>query len=185
MKAIRSIFSILFVTLSCFAIISCDVEPLDSSIDISTGGGSGTTISSFTAKVNGLDFVATSLSIISEYSPTSLGNQFVISGSNSTGESISITIINPSVATFPANFNVSNLALLQYTDISLGANGTFSSYNQTNDTSTGTITISSFDTVNDKVSGTFSFTAYNSTDSSTKSITNGVFNNVTFDNTVD
>ncbi|WP_320814884.1 DUF6252 family protein [Flavobacterium sp.] len=184
MKTIKSIFSVLILTLAFTAITSCDVEPLDSSIDISTGGGSGITVASFTAKVNGENFIASSESIIGDYSPASIGNEFVISGSTTTGKNISITVLNPSVATFPANFNTSNLTLLQFTDISLGINGSFSSYNQLTDTSTGTVTITNFDTVNNKASGTFSFTAYNSNDTTTRSITNGVFNNITFENTV-
>lgn len=184
MKTIKSIFSVLVLTLSFTIITSCDVEPLDNAIDVNNGGGSGTVVTSFTAKVNGADFVASSESIIGDYSPSSFGNELVISGSTSTGKNISITVINPAVATFPASFNVNNLTLLQYLDSSLGTNGGFTSYNQTTDVSTGTVTITHFDTVNNKVSGTFSFTAYNSTDTSTRSITNGVFNNISFDNSV-
>lgn len=183
MKTIKTFFSALVLTLA-FTTTSCDVEPLDSAIDINDGGGSGTVVTSFTAIVNGENFVAASESIASSYSTTSLGNQFDITGSTTAGKNIAIQIINPSVATFPASFNVNNLTLLQYVDSSLGANGAFSSYNQSTDTSTGTVTITSFDTVNNKVTGTFSFTAYNSTDSSIKTITNGVFNNITFENTV-
>lgn len=183
MKTIKTLFSVLVLTLA-FSATSCDVEPLDSAIDINGGGGSGTVVTGFTAKINGEDFVATSSSIESSYSTTSLGNEFNISGITTTGKSISIQIINPAVATFPASFNISNLTLLQYTDTSLGTNGAFSSYNQTTDVSTGTVTITKFDTTNNKVSGTFSFTAYNSTDTTTRSITNGVFNNITFENTV-
>lgn len=183
MKTIKTIFSVLVLTLA-FTATSCDVEPLDSAIDINGGGGSGAVVTSFTAKVNGEDFIAASSSIESSYALTSLGNEFNISGSTTSGKSISIQIVNPAVATFPASFNISNLTLLQYTDISLGTNGAFSSYNQATDVSSGTVTITKFDTVNDKVSGTFSFTAFNASDTTTRSITNGVFNNITFENTV-
>ncbi len=184
MKTIKSIFSALVLTLAFTTIISCDVEPLDGNLDVENGGGSGTVVTNFTAKVNGENFIASSESIIGDYSPSSIGNEFVISGSTTTGRNIAITVLNPSVATFTANFNVNNLTLFQYTDISLGTNGSFSSYNQANDTSTGSVVITSFDTVNNRASGTFSFTAYNSNDSTTRSITNGVFTNILFENTV-
>ena len=67
----------------------------------------------------------------------------------------------------------------------MGLNGTFWSYNQITETSIGTVTITNFDTVGNKVSGTFSFTGYNPSDSSTRQITNGVFTNLSFENTVD
>lgn len=184
MKTIKSVFSVLILAFTFASTTSCDVEPLDSAINISTGGGSGTTIASLTAKVNGVNFEANPISITSSYSTTTLGNQLDIVGINSVGQSISIQLINPAVATFPASYNISNLNVLQFVDNSLGANGFFSSYNQVTETSTGTVTITSFDTVNDKVSGTFSFTAYNTSDTTTRSVTNGVFNNISFDNTV-
>jgi hypothetical protein len=181
MKIIKTIFSI---SILIFTLISCNVEPLDNDIDSSTGGGSGTTIAVFKAKVNGTDFVAISENIVGSYSTTSTGNELNIVGINSSGNSITIQILNPSIGTFEANFNINNLNLLQYFDSSLGTSGSFLSYNQTTDTSNGSVTISHFDTVNNKVSGTFSFTGFNPLDSSTRQITNGVFNNISFENTV-
>ena len=182
MKTLKTFFSVLILV---FTFTSCDVEPLDNNIDISTGGGSGTTIAVFTAKVNGVDFIAESDGIIGDFSTSSIGNELNIAGLNSSGKSITIQLINPSVGTFEASYNVSNLNLLQYFDTSLGTNGTFLSYNQTTETSNGSVTITHFDRTTNKVSGTFSFTGFNPSDSSTKQITNGVFNNIPFENTVD
>ena len=110
----------------------------------------------------------------------------IISGLTNNGKSISLQIINPSVGTFPASTESSNLSLLQYFDTALGSiNGAFSSFNPLTSTSIGTITITNFDRTNDKVSGTFSFSAYNISNSTTKLVTEGVFTNVEFDNQVD
>jgi len=182
MKTLKAFFSVLIVI---FTFTSCDVEPLDSAIDISTGGGSGTSVAIFTAKVNGVDFIAESEGIIGDFSASSIGNELNIVGLNSSGKSLAIQLLNPSVGTFEASYNLSNLNLIQYFDSSLGTNGTFLSYNQTTDTSNGSVTITHFDRVTNKVSGTFSFTGYNPSDSSTRQITNGVFTNISFENTVD
>lgn len=185
MKTLKSICSIFVCTLAFISFTSCDVEPIDSAIDVSTGGGSGTTIPTFKAKVNGVDFMAASDGIIGDFSTSAIGNELNIVGLSSNGKSITIQLINPSIGTFEASYNVSNLNILQYFDSSLGTNGTFISYNQTSDTSDGTVTITHFDRTTNKVSGTFSFTGFNPIDSSTKQITNGVFNNIPFENTVD
>jgi len=182
MKTLKAFFSVLIVI---FTFTSCDVEPLDSAIDISTGGGSGTSVGIFTAKVNGVNFVAEPEAIIANYSISSLGNELNIVGLNTLGESVSIQLLNPSLGTFEASYNLSDLNLLQYFDATMGINGTFLSYNQITETSIGTVTITNFDTVGNKVSGTFSFTGYNPSDSSTRQITNGVFTNISFENTVD
>ncbi len=181
--------------LSAFLIIasiltSCSDEPVDptlanqlatnnSNSNNNNGGGTTTTTGAFTASVDGTGFVANST--IGSYTTTSFGNQLSLTGVTTDGKTISIQILNPSVATFQANFDVSHLLLFQYQDISLGANGMFNSYNSTTSTSTGTMTITNFDLTNKKISATFSFTAYNtSTSTVTKSVTTGVINNVSF-----
>ena len=180
MKTIKSILALLVLTLA-FTTTSCDNEPIDPAIDIAAGGSS---TSSFTAKIDGSNFVADET--LGDYSVSAIGNQLIISGLSSSGKTISFQIINPAVGTFPASMESTSLTLLQYFDASLGGlGGAFSSYNPMTDTSIGTVTITNFDTTNDKVSGTFSFEAYNISNSTTKSITNGVFTNVEFDNQVD
>jgi hypothetical protein len=180
MKTIKSILTLLVLTLA-FTTTSCDNEPIDPAIDLSAGNGSS---SVFTAKIDGSNFVADET--IGDYTETAIGNQLIIGGLSSSGKTISFQIINPAIGTFPASMESTSLNLLQYYDASIGATGgAFSSYNPITDSSIGTVTITSFDTTNNKVSGTFSFEAYNISNSTTKSITAGVFTNIEFDNQVD
>ncbi|UGS22743.1 DUF6252 family protein [Flavobacterium channae] len=180
MKTIKSIVT-LFVLSIAFSTVSCDNEPVDPALDLSAGGSVS---SVFTAKIDGNDFTASTT--VGDFTSTTLGNQLIISGLTSNGKSISIQIINPAVGTFAASTSSSDLCLLQYFDTALGAtNGAFSSYNPISNTSVGTVTITEFDRTNDLVSGTFSFSAYNVSNSTTKSITNGVFTDIEFDNQVD
>ena len=180
MKTIKSILKLLILTLA-FTTVSCDDEPVDPALDLTAGNSSN---SLFTAKIDGTNFVAAQT--IGDFSETALGDQLIISGLTNNGKSISLQIINPSVGTFPASTESSNLSLLQYFDTAMGSiNGAFSSFNPLTSTSIGTITITNFDRTNDKVSGTFSFSAYNISNSTTKLVTDGIFTNVEFDNQVD
>lgn len=178
MKIFKSIFALLVFTA---LITSCDNEPIDPAID---PNALGTSSGVFTAKIDGTNFSADET--FGDYTSSTIGNQLVISGLSSSGKTISIQLINPAVGSFPASTTSTNLNLLQYFDASLGAlGGAFSSYNPITDTSIGTVTITDFNTSSNKVSGTFSFEAYNVSNSTTKSITTGVFNNIEFDNAVD
>lgn len=178
-KFIAAIF-LLFTTVT---LTSCDVEPIDSAIDLDdfnqppnpTGG-------MFTASIEGESF--SSNQVVGSYSNTSFGPQLSISGITTTGESISIQILNPSVGTTLANTIPETLLLFQYNATLTGGNS-YASLNTTTNNSTGTITISSLNLTTNKVSGTFSFTGYNAVDSTNqKQITTGVFTNISFTNTV-
>jgi Family of unknown function (DUF6252)/Lipocalin-like domain len=186
MKNIKflTVFAILFVA---FHFSSCTNEPIDPALagqlvdpnTVVTQPNMG----NFTAKIDGVTFDASQVSAI--YSTTSLGNQLSISGATLDGKQISIQILNPAIATFPASTAASSLLFFQYQDVALGAAGIFSSFNATGGISVGSMTITNFSVTNKKVTGSFSFTGFNSASSSNfKQITNGVFTDILFvDNT--
>ena len=105
MKTIKSILKLLILTLA-FTTVSCDDEPVDPALDLNAGNSSN---SLFTAKIDGTNFVAAQT--IGDFSETALGDQLIISGLTNNGKSISLQIINPSVGTFPASTESSNLSL--------------------------------------------------------------------------
>ena len=183
------IFKSLIVLFSIISFVSCETEPLDPALDLNdfqnplNPNNPNNQIGNFTASIDGVAF--NSDQTMGDYSDSSLGNELNISGITSQGKTISIQIINPSLGTFQANTTASNLVLFQYSDATLGSNGFFSSSNSSDNTSTGSITITEFNTTTNKISATFSFTAYNLIDSTiTKQVTQGVINNVSFDNQV-
>lgn len=186
------IFKSLIVLFSIISFVSCETEPLDPELDLNDflnptdpnnpnnpNNGAG----NFTAAIDGVGF--NSNQTMGDYSDSSLGNELNVFGITNEGKMISIQIINPAVGTFQAGTTSTNLVLFQYSDATLGSNGFFSSLNTSNNTSTGSITITQFNTTTNKISATFSFTAYNTINSTvTKQVTQGVINNVSFDNQV-
>lgn len=195
MKKINLLLSVFSILL----FVACsDVEPLDPALSGGTsnnnnnnggsnggngsgsGGGSGSVI--FSADIDGVNFTAeTTTALLKD---TSFGEELSIIGLMP-DESISIQLLNPAISTFPASMDFNDLLIFQYQNLTLGSSGMFSSYDQNNNLSVGTITISMFDRTANVVSGTFSFTAFNSTNSTQKAITNGVFTNIPFDNQID
>lgn len=186
------IFKSLIVLFSIISFVSCETEPLDPDLDLSDfqnpvdpnnpnnpNNGAG----NFTATIDGVGFNSTQT--IGDYSDSAFGNELNLFGITNEGKIISLQIINPAVGTFQAGTTNANLVLFQYSDATLGSNGFFSSINSSNNTSTGSITITEFNTTANKISATFSFTAYNSINPLvTKQVTQGVINNVSFDNQV-
>lgn len=170
---------------SLFIATSCDNEPLDPALldlinnppvdPIPVNNGT------FTATVDGeANFSAAQ--IIATYDDSSFGPELNIIGVMANGKRINFQIVNPTVETRSANMNDSNLLFFQYM---ASSNDSYSSVNDITNESTGTITITYFNTTTNKISGTFSFTGYGALDSSVqKQITNGVFNNITFDNSI-
>lgn len=178
------IFKSLIILFSIISFVSCETEPLDPNIDLDAfnpNNPNNNQSGSFTASIDGVNFVSTQT--MGEYSDSSLGNELNVFGVTTEGKIISLQIINPSVGTFQASTNASNLVFFQYSDATLGTNGFFSSLNSSNNTSTGSVTITEFNTTTNKISATFSFTAYNTADpTNTKEVTQGVINNVSFTN---
>ena len=177
MKNIKLITSI-FLIFTAFTFTSCDVEPIDSAINLDDftpigGGGAG----SFTAKIGSDNFVAQQ--VVAELSGSAFGPEINIAGIMPNGKLINIQLINPAVGTFAANTNFENLLFFQYNEDLTGTNS-FSSFNATTSESVGTLTITQYDTAAKKISATFSFTGFNSSSADQRQITDGIVNNVTF-----
>ncbi len=177
MKNIKLVAGI-FLIFTTFTFTSCDVEPIDSAINLDDfapiGGGSA---GSFTAKIGSDVFNAQQ--ILAELSGSAFGPEINIAGIMPNGKIMNIQLINPAVGTFAANTNFETLLFFQYNEDLTGLNS-FSSFNSTTSTSVGTLTITQYDITAKKISGTFSFTGFNSSSADQRQITEGVINNVTF-----
>jgi hypothetical protein len=182
MKKIKfiSTFLLLF-TMVTFT--SCDNEPIDSAIDLDDfnngGGNNGGNTGVYTATIGDDSFSAEV--IVAEYSDSAFGPELNIAGIMQNGKTMNIQIINPAIGTRAANTEFSTLLFFQY---SSSLNDVYSSINSSTNSSTGTITITDFNLTTKKISGTFSFTGYGALNSATqKQITNGVFTNISFEDT--
>lgn len=183
MKRMKFFAALLLISTSFF-VTSCDNEPIDPVLlDLINNPIVENPINNgvFTASVDdGTNFSA--LQVIGTYDDSSFGPELNIVGLMANGKKINFQMINPTIETRAANNNSSTLLLFQYNSSS---NDSYSSLNNTTNTSTGTITITDFNLVTNKISGTFSFTGYGLLDSSVqKQVTNGVFSNISFTNTV-
>jgi hypothetical protein len=168
--------SIVFLLLN---LVSCNVEPLDPAIIIDVNNN-GNETGNFTATIDTDGFVAQQ--VVATYSNSANGTVLNISGVASNGKSIAIQMENPVFGSRDANTVPSTLLRFQYGESS---NDIYSSVNNTTNTSTGSITITQFNLATNKISGTFNFKGYGAINSALqKIITEGVFTDITFVNTV-
>ncbi|MDI1317167.1 DUF6252 family protein [Flavobacterium sp.] len=160
----------LFLLITAF--ISCDVEPIDSAIDLGDFENPTSGPAVFKADFSGTTWTATT----AQANITTAGIQ--LTGSKANGEKFAFALESNTVGTYPANAN-----FLTFTPA--GSSFGYWSINVTNAAeNTGSITISSINTVAKTISGTFNFKGYWS-DSATTAIipvqfTNGVFTNIPY-----
>jgi hypothetical protein len=165
----------LFLLITAFS--SCEVEPIDSEIDLDDFNNPATGPAVFKADFSGSTWTAA----VAQANITTDGIQII--GSKANGENFAFFVDATTTGTYPANQN-----FLTFTPA--GSTYGYWSLNLANATeNTGSITISNINTVAKTISGTFSFKGY-WTDATTTSIipvqfTDGVFTNVpyTTDNT--
>ncbi len=170
----RILIGIFFFVL-CFGSNSCQkgftVDGLDSTIITPPQPVTG----SFTAKINGINFIADK----SSGATRALG-EIAITGLNSNGEKIVLVVADSGVHVYTLDINSPSNAGAYNKD-------TAYSYatNQGNSDaeSGGTLSITSIDLVNKTMSGTFSIKVYRAFDLTQKNITEGVFNNIPFETT--
>lgn len=160
----------LFLIITAFA--SCDVEPIDSAIDLDDFENPISGPAVFKADFSGTTWTATA----TQANITSAGIQII--GSKANGESFAFALDATTAGTYPGNEN-----FLTFTPA--GSTFGYWSVNTTNPTEdTGSITITNINTVNKTISGTFSFKGYWSDTSNTSIIpvqfTNGVFTNIPY-----
>lgn len=178
------VFAALLLIATSFFVTSCNNEPIDPTLlDLINNPIDQNPVDPgvFTATVDdGTNFSA--LQTIGVYDDSSFGPELNIIGLTANGKKISFQILNPTIGTRAANTTASSLLLFQY---SYNSNDTYSSLNNSTNTSTGTITITDFNVITNKISGTFSFTGYGLTNNAVeRQVTNGVFTNISFTNNV-
>ncbi|WNM18654.1 DUF6252 family protein [Flavobacterium capsici] len=175
MKNIKIIGSLLLL-FTAITFTSCDNEPIDPAINLDDFGG-GNTPGVFTAKIGSENFNANQL-IDADYTDTSFGTQLSIVGLTSTGKTMTIIVMNPTVGTRTASSNLSTLLSFDY---AASANDMYSSLNASTSQYNGTLTITEFNLSTKKISGTFSYTGYGVLSSTAQiQVTEGVLSNITF-----
>lgn len=161
---------------TAFTFTSCDVEPIDSAINIDDFNNPQSGPVVFKADFSGTTWNATTTQAVIS------GNLIQIVGAKPNGDTFAFLIEGNAAGTYPANANI-----LAFTPA--GSEYGYWSVNTANETeNTGSITITSINTTNNTISGTFAYKGYWS-DTTTTSIlpvqfTNGVFTNIPFTSTV-
>ena len=148
-----------------FLLVSCTKE-------VSKEKGSGTLPgnSSFRATIDGTLWNADSLQLVQVG-----GGGVTISGLSKTGEEISMLVPLFKTGTYPLSIKSVSFAL--YVNL-LGNISKL--YVSNKGTASGSITISSIDTVHRLVNGSFQFTLVDPSDNSVKTISKGVFTNLSY-----
>ena len=166
----------IFIIFTAFTFTSCDVEPIDSAINIDDFNNPQNGPIVFKADFSGTTWNATTAQAVIS------GNLIQIVGAKPNGEAFAFLIEGNAAGTYPANANI-----LAFTPA--GSEYGYWSLNTANETeNTGSITITSINTTNNTISGTFAYKGYWS-DTTTTAIlpvqfTNGVFTNIPFTTTV-
>ena len=174
MKKLKIIGSLLLL-FTAVIFTSCENEPIDPTIDLTNPGN---TSGQFTAKIGSVNFNANQL-IDAELKDTPLGTQLTIIGVTTTGKTMSIVVMNPSIGTRTATSNESSLLTFDY---AASANDIYSSYNTTTAQYSGVLTISQFNIATKKITATFSYTGYGALSSATQiQVTDGKLTNISFD----
>ena|ERR1700676_2688046 len=162
----KSRLSFCFLPILLFSFLACTKEVSKENNGLVTGPGT----SDFYATIDGKLWNADSLKLVLVSS-----NGVSINGLSKTGEQISMLL--PTFKTGTYSLNALSVSYALYSNL---LNNVASVFVSNSGKAGGTVTISSIDTVNHKVSGTFQFTLTNPADNSTKTITKGVFDYLTY-----
>ncbi len=127
----------------------------------------------FRAKINGVQWVANK----STGAARTLGI-INISGQGTDGKIITMTLQDSGVRTYYLTPNA--LQVGAYSDSATGSTGFGSNASADTNKAGGIVNITVIDTVRKTISGTFRFKVYRAIDSATRSITEGVFNNISY-----
>jgi hypothetical protein len=164
MKSSRPCYIILALI---FSFISCTKEVSREQGTTPVVPGSG----NFTATINGTAWSADSLQLAVVASGV-----LNITGLAKTGEQISIILSSFKTGTYTLNTTSPGYAL--YINLNDTQNNVYLSNVSV---TSGTVVITAIDTIAKVISGTFSFTVTDPVSNATKTITNGVFNNVPYE----
>ncbi|MES2412089.1 MAG: DUF6252 family protein [Bacteroidota bacterium] len=171
MKNIKLITGI-FLILTAFTFTSCEIEPIDSAIDLDDFENPTAGPVVFKADFSGSTWNATTAqAVVSD-------NFITIAASKADGSTFAILVNATATGTYPANDNI-----VAYTPAT--SEFAYWSMNMENPSEdTGSVTITSINTTNHTVSGTFQYRGYWSDMTVTSIIpvdfTNGVFTNIPY-----
>ncbi|MEO8413193.1 MAG: DUF6252 family protein [Ginsengibacter sp.] len=167
----KLILGVLLLAIICLGTYSCQKE-------FTPGNGDSTFIhppavsGSFTAKIDGVSFVANKVTGI-----TRALNTIVIAGQDTNGQTIVLRVADSGVHVYSLDINSATNAAV-YTKDSAYAYAT--NQGSTPAESGGTLSVTSIDTVHKTMSGTFSVKVFRALDLSQKNITEGVFKNISY-----
>jgi hypothetical protein len=142
-----------------------------------TGGNSGGT-GVFRAKIDGVDWVATDASI----NVIVLSGAISITGTSSDNKAITMTLLAPGTGTYVLDANSAGLGTLD--EAELGGPVTYTTQGGDTSQAGGSVVITSIDANSKTISGTFSFKVYDPNSGVTKVISEGVFENLPYSNTL-
>jgi hypothetical protein len=162
----------LLLIIFCFGSNSCQKEFTISGIDSTIVNPPGSVTGNFTAKIDGVQFVANKLT-----GATKALNVIAITGQASDGQLIVLRVADSGVHVYTLDINSFTNAGAYSKDnaVAYTTNG-----GGTGALSGGTLSVTTIDTVNKTLSGTFSIKVYRQIDSTQKIITAGVFNNISY-----
>jgi hypothetical protein len=166
-KRLLSIFT--FVSIVLFS--ACQNEFLPEN-----GGTTNTgTAGSFRAKIDGTQWEANNGAAASRQA-----GRLVLYGVSTDKKSIVFTVTDSGVHNYSLNSGTSSLNAAAYTDSSLTPLVAFTTNAWATPANYGNLNVTSIDTVNKKMSGTFSIQVYRPLDSLQRTITQGVFTDISY-----
>jgi Family of unknown function (DUF6252) len=170
-EIMRIVIGLLLIIL-CFGSNSCQKDFVISGIDSTLITPPGSVSGNFTAKIDGVQFVANKAT-----GATRALNVIAITGEANDGGLIVLRVADSGVHVYTLDISSSSNAGVYSKDngIAYTTNGGNSAAQ-----SGGTLSITSIDTAGKTLSGTFSIKLYRPIDSTQKNITEGVFNNISY-----
>lgn len=171
--------SILFALTGVLAVFSSCQKELTLENSITNAGGSNSAVTGdFRAKVNGVQFVA-NLSATANR----VNGLINITGLATDGQLITITLFDSGVHNY--TLNQTSMGVIAYSESQNASTISYASNGSSNPAEAGgSCNITSIDPVTKKISGTFSVKVFRQSDNSSKNITEGVFNNITYSTTI-
>ena len=166
-----------FIVILSFTHFGCQKEfvlsDADSTLITPPGGPGGGVTGTFTATIDGVSFIANKVA-----AATKAIGVIAIVGQNKAGEQILLRVADSSLHNyiFDINSTANAAAYSKDTGYAYTTNGGL-----TADQSGGVMSITSIDTVKKTMSGTFTLKVFRQYDNTKKSITNGIFKNISYD----
>jgi Family of unknown function (DUF6252) len=162
----KKTYTFLIVALIGWSLSACKKE---------TSVETGSATANFTALINGIQWT----SARTTEGATLVQGMLNITGISADSQEISITLTDTALGVYTLSPVTSSLAVYGYIDSS-NADAFSTSQGVDSTQSGGKVTLTQVNRTNNTVSGTFSLTVYRSSDGQQRSITSGVFNNISY-----